>query len=169
MQLSFSMKFKDGTPTEFIPKIWEGLRLVVLNYSREKDKYLDKYWDKFITTWLTTKNVNPKIHTIRANASGRWCAGQKIHFTIFPRSKKMFRFAPVVSCLSVQKIEIIWKPIPGICAEKLAFVYIDGRLMKDIYMEQLAQNDGFNSLNDFFEWFKEDFTGVIVHWTNFKY
>lgn len=36
-------------------------------------------------------------------------------------------------------------------------------------IEKIAINDGFDSVDDFFSWFKDDFTGKIIHWTNLKY
>jgi len=30
-------------------------------------------------------------------------------------------------------------------------------------------NDGFESLQDFFNWFNKPFRGKIIHWTDFKY
>jgi len=36
-------------------------------------------------------------------------------------------------------------------------------------MNNFALKDGFNSIEDFFNWFKEDFEGILIHWTNFKY
>jgi len=36
-------------------------------------------------------------------------------------------------------------------------------------IERLAENDGFNTASDFLEWFDHDFTGKIIHWTDYKY
>ena len=36
-------------------------------------------------------------------------------------------------------------------------------------MKDLARNDGFDSIQAFFEWFKEDFEGKIIHWTDLRY
>jgi hypothetical protein len=36
-------------------------------------------------------------------------------------------------------------------------------------VEVLARNDGFATVKDFFEWFSEDYTGKIIHWTELRY
>ena len=36
-------------------------------------------------------------------------------------------------------------------------------------METLAIADGFDSIEDFFKYFTNDFTGKIIHWTDLKY
>ena len=121
------------------------------------------------------KEVKPKLHTIREDKSDSWKAGRPIHFVINNRSKNRYQFAPEIPAVSEQKIEI--KHIPG-----NAQINIDGNFygeifhhgLDDIYewtedLEQFAINDGFDSLEDFFAWFNEDFKGKIIHWTELKY
>jgi len=36
-------------------------------------------------------------------------------------------------------------------------------------LDRLALNDGFESYDEFLTFFKEDFTGNLIQWTNFKY
>jgi hypothetical protein len=36
-------------------------------------------------------------------------------------------------------------------------------------LEVIARHDGFDSVNDFLDWFSEDFTGKLIHWTDLKY
>jgi hypothetical protein len=48
-------------------------------------------------------------------------------------------------------------------------VNIDGRWITDAELKILSVNDGFDSVDDFFEWFNEDFAGKIIHWTDLKY
>jgi len=50
--------------------------------------------------------------------------------------------------------------------EKPTILY---RLLSEIELEQLAKNDGFNSVEDFWNWFTEDFKGQIIHFTDFRY
>jgi hypothetical protein len=84
----------------------------------------------------------------------------------------MFRFAPVLPVVSVQKIEITWL---GFLNHFRPWVKVDG---KSIYtldqidlnkMLQLANNDGFDTIEDFFAYFNKDFTGKIIHWTDWRY
>ena len=40
---------------------------------------------------------------------------------------------------------------------------------RDEYPAGLWCEDGFESLNQFFRWFSDDFYGQIIHWTDFRY
>ena len=51
----------------------------------------------------------------------------------------------------------------------VVFIYVDGRKLEPEETFRLMTNDGFDSPEDFFEWFDEDFEGKIIHWTHFKY
>jgi len=103
-----------------------------------------------------------KIHTIREDKTDRWHEGRPIQFWYGnPRNvkKNPFHFKDGF-CHSIQKIEI-----------KKKCVYIDDRELKlpSDKVELLANQDGFDSLQEFFEWFDKDFVGKIIHWTDFKY
>jgi hypothetical protein len=176
MILPFSTQM-NGKPTYFIERIWEGLLRNIFKDDTEYQLYLDshknrfgKYWDWFPDEH--TRLENPKIHTIREDKNDRWHAGKMIDFFINCRQKNMFRFAPVLPVVSVQKVEIIWV---GFSDSFRPWVKIDG---KSIYtldqidkekMLQLAQNDGFDTIEDFFAYFNEDFQGKIIHWTDLRY
>lgn len=122
-------------------------------------------------------SVNPKLHTIRAG--NRWEAGMDIHFAINPRSKNYFQFAPVMECTSVQEIELRWwKPehpeqyindYDDASNMRYCDVYVDGKLMSTGYVKKLAQNDGFDSVEQFFAWFNKDFKGQLIHWSDLRY
>lgn len=173
MIIPFSTKFKDGTPTYFIKKIWESLALkndfCSAEYRTFKETYnslFKSYWDGFGTC-----SVNPKHHTIREDIHDRWHAGRLIHPVVFNRSKNQFQFAPTMTCISTQKIEI--KHDNSWCNK--VSVIIDGKILNASDKEQfkiievIAINDGFRYVSDFFAWFDHDFTGKIIHWTNLKY
>jgi len=103
------------------------------------------------------------------------------------RSKNYFQFAPVVEVVSVQRIVIQWyikdivskevNRLKGSCLNiedpTIPVCWIGGNIFaygRDAKNWQiLAQNDGFPSVEAFFNWFSEDFTGQIVHWTERKY
>lgn len=57
----------------------------------------------------------------------------------------------------------------GDIASDKPYVYVDGRQLSYSEIEELAVNDGFDSAEDFFKWFKKDFRGWIIHWTDKKY
>lgn len=119
-----------------------------------------------------------KIHTIREDKPNRWKKGNTIHFATGVRTKNYECFEEL-TCWSVQKIEI--KYFCENCSTTAVTVFvgdkmIGGALMKHCQIQschdsvlQLALNDGFKDVNEFLEWFSEDFEGKIIHWTNKKY
>ncbi len=170
MILSFSTRFPNGKPTYFIQKIWNGfIDQNVLNGILARG-FFSEYTEKFNSNWDTKEGLHPKITTIRKDEHNRWKPGMKIHFVINNRSKNFFQFAPVIDCKSVQKIEIEYTNF-----SKDPIIVIDGthfyneKIGIDHGVKQLAQNDGFDSVDDFFEYFNTDFTGKIIHWTDLKY
>lgn len=108
---------------------------------------------------------HPKIHTIREGS--RWKAGDLMHMAYGVRTKDYRQFNKDIPELqvvkSVQRIEI--KPV-----WEFAMVYIDGiYISEDNQLDRLVINDGFASQHEFFSWFNKDFSGQIIHFTNFKY
>jgi len=99
-----------------------------------------------------------KIHTIRG-VTNRWFPGRKIHFATGVRTKNYNCFKEG-ECIGLQKIYI---------SSFLEYIEIDGRTLTVNQEMQLASNDGFDSLHDFYKWFDKDFQGVIIHWTDKKY
>lgn len=131
--------------------------------------------------------VKPKLHTIRADPKNRWRAGRLIHLAINTRSPGYFQFAPVMPVVSVQKIKFDWteadltpikKRYLSVFILKRGYAhpaypdtwhkYVWTRLTDEV-VKELARNDGFNSVDDFFKYFNEDFTGSIIHWTDKTY
>lgn len=111
-----------------------------------------------------------KPHTIRKG--NRWKPGMNIHFfewTGKPYRSPHFKFAPVIKCVRVQSIDIIWTdPDQAVLPKPL--IFIDQVWVCDEKIKQaLAVNDGFESLQAFYAWFNQDFSGQIIHWTNLKY
>ena len=106
-----------------------------------------------------------KIHTIREDKNERWKVGTKIDFFINVRQKNMFRFAPVLPVVSTQDIEIEYTG-SGVYN---AWVFINGKLMNEKNLLEFAQNDGFDTIEDFFAYFNKDYTGKIIHWTDKRY
>lgn len=173
MILPFSTKL-NGKPTRFVEKIIFGLYksdLITIGKASE-----------LLNTPMSIIEVfeNQKIHTIREDKNNRWKPGTMIDFFINARTKQMFRFAPRIAVVSTQKVEMIWTgkatPIPTID------IWIDGECYVANYepeynssqqrqtrMEELAYNDGFDTVEEFLEYFNTDFTGKIIHWTDKRY
>lgn len=183
MNLSFSEKI-NGKPTYFIESIWVGLRLY---NTQDVDNVFDLYnhyrrlhIDQFNTRWDRKITGNTfKVHTIREDKSNRWHVGSKIHFIINNRSKDRFQFAPVMEVKSIQKISICY--IHGKDAFPLITISKDekGGVSKTLSpvhhfnyiteLSELAFHDGFDSWEEFLQYFNEDFSGKIIHWTDIKY
>lgn len=144
MILPFSEKFPWGEPTLFEEK---------LNIIKE----------------MPSIGIHPKIHTIRKDLAGRWRAGRTVQGYYNSRTKNMRKIFDG-ECKSIQFIEIKYEQgkfnPPCIYIEtKPDFWH---KLNQD-EIELLAINDGFNSSDQFFKWFSEDFEGKIIHFTDFKY
>lgn len=161
MILPFSQKFPDGTPTYFVEKIINSVKsknLAHIDVMTIDSKMNHSLLDKF-------GKLPPKIHTIRRDSKDRWRIGNKIHFVINNRTKDRIQFAPVLIAKGIQSIEIT----NGICKSHRQVV-VDGKApLTDDEIHDLAMNDGFPDVEKFWEWFNEDFTGKIIHWTDWKY
>lgn len=165
MILGFSTKLNDK-PTYFVEKIHSGLLQNDLmngfdiGYDHNFD--LDKL-----------SSCEPKLHTLRDDPNDRWHRGKIIDFFINVRKKDMFRFAPKLPVVSTQKIEIIYYTndfdliyqIPP----KRAVIIDDKKRLNENEIKQLAQNDGFDTTEDFFIYFDKCFTGKLIHWTDLRY
>ena len=161
MILSFIQNFPWGGQTYFDLKIAKGL----IDNGIVKENY----------TILIPGHIKQKIHTIREDKKDRWNSYRIIHMFYNARQKGMRPIAPVVPCVSTQKVRIEYTGKQGV------EIYIDDNIfysqskhgMTNVIhrdrMQILSHNDGFDSTEDFFRWFDKDFKGKIIHWTNFKY
>ena len=112
---------------------------------------------------------NAKIHTIRK--SKRIKPGTILHMAYGVRTKFYEQFnidiPELEKCVSTQEIIIKWFYPFEDWSDTL--IYIDGRIITNDVVQELAKNDGFNNAKDFFDYFIENFEGQIIHWTDFKY
>jgi hypothetical protein len=113
-------------------------------------------------------DVYQKKHTIRKDLKNRWKTGNKIHAVYNNRQKNQFQFAPIFECKGIQQIKIEWIREDN---HNLCLIFIDKSKYSLTYNETntLALNDGFESADEFFEFFKKDFEGKIIHFTNLRY
>lgn len=169
----------NGKPTYFVEKIFKGIKKAVNNdlsckiaYEIPPDEMLRQYSldiDKY-------HEVYPKIHTIREDKNNRWKAGVMIDFFINTPTKDMLRFAPTIPVVSIQTFEIKWYNTFG---KKIVRVFIDDKSFACVKFDvetiitgkilELAKNDGFDTIEDFFANFNKDFKGKIIHWTDKRY
>lgn len=172
MILPFSTKL-NGKPTYFVERIWEAiLTKGILCNAIE----MAQIGTKALPENYLVGTHKPKLHTIREDKNDRWKVGTKIDFFINVRQKDMFRFAPVLPVVSTQKVHIMWFNTFGTF---VARVFIDDKSFACVKFEkemivtgkmlELAQNDGFDTIEDFFAYFDKDFKGKIIHWTDLRY
>jgi hypothetical protein len=168
MNLSFRTKWHNGKPTFFVEKIWSGLDIIPTHNNLHANgipiSYMRIYAPNCLP-FIVSSEYKPKLHTIREDKKGRWKSGKKIHFFINSRTKKMFRFAPIIPVVSTQKIRIEC-PTEYLNDQR---IFIDDKQLTTDEMQRLACNDGFDCLAQFQLWFNTDFEGIIIHWTNLKY
>jgi hypothetical protein len=103
-----------------------------------------------------------KIHTIREDKADRWKEGMKIHFATGARTKQYECFWTGI-VRSIQNIHIRREGNYNIS------IWIDNKYLSDAEIEELAKNDGFDSVDDFCRFFPDGFLGKIIHWTDFRY
>jgi hypothetical protein len=182
MTLSFSTHL-NGQPTEFVEKIWKSIYIQYFDsFAQEHFDYSKKMISRFNKPILVSGVSNPKIHTIRNDNSNRWKPGNMIHFVINNRTPDRFQFAPVLECKGVQKIDIVWsRKFDGKSGSVIVLIDEEPFAIADVWdycvnhsedyrkLKVLANNDGFSSVLDFLNYFNQDFSGKIIHWTNHKY
>lgn len=113
------------------------------------------------------EHYKPKKHSIRRGK--RWKAGMKLHMATGTRTRYYNQFNKNIDGLqtvvSVQDIEIrlAWN-------DKI--VLVDGRILSADEVDYLAMNDGFETIQAFWNFFAEDeadLDGQIIHWTDLRY
>jgi hypothetical protein len=189
MQIHFAKEYPWGKPTYFIEKIWAGFALNDFLFNNRDGcwatEHYKKQWpygddlDGTSSWWRPFMKSKPKIQTIREDLKDRWQPEKIIHFeqwTGVPYKSKNYHFAPVIPCVSTQKIDIRRTKLGsiGVFIDDDIFwwqMYPNGQIQERNLggMLQLAQNDGFDSIEDFFCWFDKDFHGKIIHWTDLRY
>src|SRR5699024_6288862 len=140
----------------------------------KKCKLMDLLAEKTNGKFNNFFNKEHKIHTIRHDGKNRWKTGNKIHMVINNRTKDRFQFAPVLECKSVQKIEIkyhdkITKHWQYLIHGKNVSIKVNGHPLAYFDLCALCFNDGFPTVESFFNWFDKSFEGKIIHWTDLKY
>jgi hypothetical protein len=169
MEVVFATNFPEhierigGKPTNFKPKLWQGFAQLDLNNLMEAEylKYLLKLSKEDIDL---IGHVGSKITTIRRDKENLYHPGTVIEFYDDAGNE----LAPPMKCVSTQGIYIKWFSRYGDwMGDTLTFV--DSIALRGKEVELIAQNDGFDRVEDFFTYFNKDFKGKIIHWTNLKY
>lgn len=148
-----------GKETKFVERIWSGF----------DNEYITEHFIDYSEN-LNEKGYlfdlhgifNEKFHTIRTDPHNRWKPGTKIHMVLWNRTAKRFQFVPVLEVKSVQEIYIV-------STDLLAVQINNEKWLTAGEIHLLAQNDGFDSVDDFYAYFNKSFEGKIIHWTDLTY
>lgn len=100
-----------------------------------------------------------KIHTLRDDPHRRWRAGRKMHMATGVRTPHYHCFKEA-HCTAVQEVYI--DPPSG-------KVFVEGRELSPGTLQKFAQNDGFDTLEAFWQWFNEPTHKRLIHWTDLRY
>lgn len=110
-----------------------------------------------------------KLHTIRTDANDRWYKGAKIHMATGVRTKNYQCFKEAI-CTGVNDVCMYY-------TSHHLRITINGRVLVTNEQKQtLALNDGFESVEEFEQWFlpivkanKCIYHCKLIHWTDFRY
>mgnify|MGYP003406729383 CR=1 FL=1 len=118
-----------------------------------------------------------KIHTIREDKPGRWKKGRMIqmcyrgkNYSILDEFSK--GYPELQKCTGVQTIQMKWvdSKLSDQRTMSTLLIWIDGVQLPFARYPEFIVNDGFGSTEDFFRWFSmPEFTGKIIHWSDFRY
>lgn len=182
MTLGYSQNFPDGTPTHFKEKVLASQGLVLqkeLIPEMSAEDKLALYNESGVMLMTSDPNqivqtigvpaFRPKLTSIRIDKHERWRPGMDIHHVYGNRTKHRNCFL-VNKCVSVQRISIFDSNVVDEEAEKVdrtqsqKVIMVDGRVLPWEKCLELAINDGFNNIAQFFTWFNKDFSGRIIIW-----
>jgi hypothetical protein len=159
MILGFKQNFKDGSPTWFAAKILKGSKCDLYNDYKRIVKAFDE---------LPFSPPCPKIHSLREGK--RWKPGMSIQMAYGVRSRNYYQFnsgaTDLTTCKSTQDIFMTYD------GYALEITVAHSIYMMPHQIDLLIKNDGLTR-EQFLGWFfpnkKDEWSGQIIHWTDFKY
>ncbi|AKD55048.1 hypothetical protein [Spirosoma radiotolerans] len=124
------------------------------------------------TGFVEKINSGQKIHTLREDKNQRWRAGRHIEFATGVRTKQYSQFKND-TCKSTQRVFMSMGQV------RLE-ISIDDTYLYPPDIKELAINDGFDTVEDFYNWFvplvqeaeKDGKHGLplrLIHWTDKRY
>lgn len=183
---NFPWKGDDGEKelTNFREKILAGVGRIAVDFYGQSQSRSFEY-----VSVDNEASYEPKIHTFREDPHNRWKAGMKVQMVYRGAGYKIIdhfnKDIPELDKIkSIQKIKIKYH-----CSDSMEcnpIITIDGKLYGDfakfpnLDLKEAAQkgfkelrllcgNDGFESVSQFKKWFKKDWEGKILHFTDFRY
>jgi hypothetical protein len=108
-----------------------------------------------------------KIHSMREG--NRWRIGMPIQFATGVRTKQYNQFKEG-RCSFIQYVTLYPKYKRAMMGTPSKSWLPSNYSLSNQQIELLAKNDGFDSVEDFWEWFGgEEKTYQLIHWTDLKY
>ncbi len=130
---------------------------------------------------LVTQSVESGVFKIKTETEN-FVTGTKIHFIINNRTKNRFQFAPIVPVVSRQFLVIKYvdfspQPIILFFNDNGEVDFTKPCLNLDpcnhfeytTKLDEIAKSDGFDSWEDFLQYFNTDGTYKMIHWTKKTY
>lgn len=106
-----------------------------------------------------------KIHTLREDKTNRWQAGRKMHMYTGRYTATDRQFIKAAECVSVQQV-LLFPENRWIGVHNKAGVM---QYLTKFEIEEFARNDGFDTLEAFWQWFTTTQTLKLIHWTDKRY
>ncbi len=133
------------------------------------------FYPQFVDPILEGK----KLHTFRKDEANLWHPGMSIEMTT-PKAGCNQHIFHRAKCIHTNIIEIKHYQIPRtinrmeIIIDKVLIGFVEYYTIDDlsewsVNIRELSENDGFKSLVEFCQYYKEDYKGKIIHWTPLRY
>jgi uncharacterized protein YqfB (UPF0267 family) len=113
-----------------------------------------------------------KTTTIRVDASQRLQVGKTLHFYTGVRTKNMAQFYEATiktrSYISIT-YALIYDPLNSYYCDNrhinhFAVVRVDNKILTRSAIKRLSQSEGFENEESMFNWFNDEFHGVLISW-----
>lgn len=163
-----------GEETHFMSKILLNFDQVVVQDGEDQFPSKPGYTSKYAAAIVKDMGFEPKITTIRENYDLWSRRAEKINrgeavlslrqWSGSPYRSKQVEFMRLEK-IGVQKVSIQRIPIESGAKQKFMSIVAGGITVP---MPIVAKNDGLRE-EDFWNWFKKDMEGVVIHFSDFKY
>jgi hypothetical protein len=141
---------KEGSNTNFVEQIWNGLSQLKLPVPKNSDFSSDFMW-----SIMPLSNYGCKYHTIRAGH--RFNPGDKFSPRVW--SGKPYRSKQIIIAPDIEVVKT-WDFAIADTGDYL----LNSKVIPIALLKIIALNDGFDNLDDFELWFPKLFSGQVICW-----
>lgn len=146
---------KSGEPTGFVPRIWKAMAIQGYGINRNSP-FLEaesRYYD------LHYVDIRPKWHTVRRKQ--RWTAGDKMSTKIWSGVPYVSKKIQICDDVFVDRTQDVRMYVEGLEVDTGS---PDAHLIAVKDLLPMAENDGFDNIEDFANWLGVGFLGQIIFW-----